>query len=173
MLDLGNLPSRRGNKKAKHGSSKLGIVKLGLPNPPSQQPLVQIYDVDSFVPTEVIPSVPTEVILSKVIAPTLSQPSQRVPMNLIENEDLAWERFQKAMIDEDVAACYDISLKDIEHSGVHELFKVCDFTFALSCHFTLFSSNKLFYFIYLFIYFYFRQCQSSSQHPSRPPRWIR
>ena len=115
---------------------------------------------------------PTEVIPSKV-TPTSSQLSQRVPMNLIENEDLAWERFQKAMTDEDVAACYDMSLKNFEHFGVHDFFKVCDFTFALFCHFTLFSSNKLFYFIYLFIYFYFRQCQSSSQHPSRPPRWIR
>ena len=70
-------------------------------------------------------------------------------MNLIENEDLAWERFQKAMTDEDVAACYDMSLKNFEHFGVHDFFKVCDFTFALSCHFTLFSSNELFY---LFIF---------------------
>ena len=114
---------------------------------------------------------PTEVIPSKV-TPTSSQLSQRVPMNLIENEDLAWERFQKAMTDEDVAACYDMSLKNFEHFGVHDFFKVCDFTFALSSQFTLFSSNELFYSI-LFIYFHFRQCQSSSQHPSRPPRWTR
>ena len=31
-----------------------------------------------------------------------SQPSQQVPSNIIENEDLAWERFQKAVSDEDV-----------------------------------------------------------------------
>ena len=29
------------------------------------------------------------------------------------------------MTDEDVAACYDMSLKDFEHSGVHDLFKIC------------------------------------------------
>ena len=162
MLDLGNLPNRRGNKKVKHRSSKPRVVKLVLPNPPSQQLTVQIYDVDSFMPTKVIPS--------KVIAPTSSQPSQRVPMNLIENEDLAWESFQKAMTDVDMATFYNMSLKDFEHFGVHDLFKVCDFTFSLSCHFTLFLSNKLFY---LFIYFYFSQCQSSSQHPGRPPRWMR
>ena len=66
-------------------------------------------------------------------------------MNLIENEDLAWERFQKPVTDEDVITCYDMSLKEFEHSAVHDLFKVCDFTFALSCHFTFFQSNKSFF----------------------------
>ena len=45
-------------------------------------------------------------------------------MNLLENEDLAWERFEKAVTSEDVAVCYDMSLKEFEHSGVHDLFKV-------------------------------------------------
>ena len=65
-------------------------------------------------------------------------------MNLVENEDLAWEWFQKAMTDEDVAACYDMSLKEFEHSAVHDLFKVCNFAFASSCYFTLFSSKFFF-----------------------------
>jgi len=52
-------------------------------------------------------------------------------MNLIENEDLAWERFEKAVSDEDIAVCYDMSLKDFEHFGVHHLFKVCNFIFYL------------------------------------------
>lgn len=46
-------------------------------------------------------------------------------MNIIENEDLAWECFRKAMSDEDIDVCYDMSLKDFEHSSVHDLFKVC------------------------------------------------
>ena len=58
--------------------------------------------------------------------PVTSRPSQQVPSNIIENEDLAWERFQKAIIDEDINICYDMSLKDFEHSGVHDLFKVND-----------------------------------------------
>ena len=53
-------------------------------------------------------------------------------MNLIENKDLAWERFKKVVSDKDIAACYDMSLKDFEHSGVHDLFKVCNFILALS-----------------------------------------
>ena len=31
-----------------------------------------------------------------------------------------------AITDEDVAACYDMSLKDFEHSSIHDLFKVCE-----------------------------------------------
>ena len=38
-------------------------------------------------------------------------------MNLLENEDLA-------ITGEEVTACYDMSLKEFEHSGVHDLFKV-------------------------------------------------
>ena len=41
------------------------------------------------------------------------------------------------MTDEDVAACYDMSLKDFEHSGVHDLFKIC---------------KLLFFLIYIYIY---------------------
>ena len=41
-----------------------------------------------------------------------------------------------AMTDADVMACYNMSLKDFEHSGVHDLFKVC----------------KLFFFFFLYIY---------------------
>ena len=78
-------------------------------------------------------------------------------MNLVENEDLAWEHFQKAVTDEDMAACYDTSLKEFKHSAVHDLFKVCDLTFASSCHF--FFSHQTNLFIYLFLIF--MQCQSS------------
>ena len=33
------------------------------------------------------------------------------------------------MTNEDVAVCYDMSLKDFKHSGVHDLFKVCELSF--------------------------------------------
>ena len=111
-LDLGNLPSRRG-KKAKPGSSRPETLR---PNLPSSQLSIPIVDVDLFVPIDVTPA--------KTTTPTLSQPPQRVPMNLLENEDLAWERFEKAVTGEDMTACYDMSLKEFEHSGVHDLFKV-------------------------------------------------
>ena len=40
-----------------------------------------------------------------------------------------------AMTDADVMACYNMSLKDFEHSSVHDLFKVC----------------KLFFFLYIYL----------------------
>ena len=69
-------------------------------------------------------------------------------MNLVENEDLAWEHFQKAVTDEDMAACYDTSLKEFKHSAVHDLFKVCDLTFASSCllHFSRLMNFSFFFF---------------------------
>ena len=36
-LDLGNLPNRQGYMKAKHGSSKPGVVKSGLPTAHTSQ----------------------------------------------------------------------------------------------------------------------------------------
>ena len=51
-LDLGNLPSHRGNKKAKHGSSKPSVAKSDLPIPPTSQSSIQIHDVDSSMPYE-------------------------------------------------------------------------------------------------------------------------
>ena len=62
-LDLGN-PSNRRGKKAKHGSSKPGVVK---PSPLTSQPSIQIFDVDSSAPVEITPS--------KTTAPSSSQPS--------------------------------------------------------------------------------------------------
>ena len=129
-LDLGNLPSRRG-KKAKHRPSKAGTIQT---NPPMPPPSDQIFDVDSSTSVDVTPSKTT---------PTYSQPSQRIPMNIIENEDLAWEHFGKAVSSEDIAVCYDMSLKDFEHSSVHDLFKVCILFLFLSRfdYFILLLSN--------------------------------
>ena len=73
--------------------------------------------------------------------PATSQPSAHVPTNIIENENLAWERFQKAVTDEDINVYYDMSLKDFEHSGVHDLFKVKFPTPSLETH-------TFFYFYY-------------------------
>ena len=55
-------------------------------------------------------------------------------MRRFENEDLACERFKKVVTDEDVAACYDMSLKDFEHFGVHDLFKICKLLFFFNIY---------------------------------------
>ena len=77
-------------------------------------------------------------------------------MNPLENEDLAWERFEKAVTSEDMVVCYDMSLKEFEHSGVHDLFKVI--TFTSSCH------SNMYMYIYIFKRIFnhlCRPCQSS------------
>ena len=113
-LDLGSLPSRR-DKRAKHGSSKVTKPIL-----PQSHPSVQTIDVDVSTLMETIPSKTPP----RTTASVSSQPHLKVPLNIIENEDLAWERFGEAVKDEDINVCYDMSLKDFEHSGVHDLFKV-------------------------------------------------
>ncbi|XP_050292478.1 uncharacterized protein LOC126733284 [Quercus robur] len=112
-LDLGSLPSRR-DKRVKHSSSK--VAKPILPQPNLS---VQTIDVDVSPPVEMTSSRTPP----RTTAPTSSQLPSRVSSNIVENEDLAWQRFQEAVKDEDIHACYDMSLKDFEHSGVHDLFK--------------------------------------------------
>ncbi|XP_065615747.1 uncharacterized protein LOC136061650 [Quercus suber] len=53
-------------------------------------------------------------------------------MTLLESEDLAWEKFNQAVTNEDVAICYDMSMKEFEHSTVHDLFKVMPKFMAVS-----------------------------------------
>ena len=127
-LDLGNLPNRRG-KKAKHRSSRPGLLSLVFP---------PLYRLSKFF----MLTRPFPLKSLRPSAPTSSQPSQRIPMNPLENEDLAWERFEQAETGEDVTACYDISLKEFEHSGVHDLFKVITFT----------SSCLMYIYIYIYIF---------------------
>ena len=117
-VDLGNLPSRRREKKPKHKSSK--------PKDVQSTPLVSVTEpVDVQILDDPEPKDSPVHIPSVTKARSSSLPSQQVPQNLIGSEDLAWERFGTAVTDTDVAACYNMSLKDFEHSGVHDLFKVC------------------------------------------------
>ena len=122
-VDLGNLSSRRREKKVKHKSSKPKDVH-STPIPVHEPEDVQILDSE--------PKDSPMQALSIVKAPSLSQPFHRAPQHLIGNEDLAWERFKTAVTDADVSACYNMSLKDFEHSRVHDLFKVCIIFFFLS-----------------------------------------
>ena len=72
-------------------------------------------------------------------APSSSLPSQQVPQNLIGNKDLAWERFRMTVTYVDVAACYNMSLKDLSILAF--------ITFSRFAKFSLSSLN-----IYIYIY---------------------
>ena len=137
---MGNLPNRRG-KKAKHDLSQTIKPKL----PQSQSP-VNIVDVDLSTPAETTPS-KTPPPMTTVSAS--SQPSKHGPSNIIEKEDLACKHFQKFITDEDINTCYDMSLKDFEHSGVHDLFKVCSHIFPSSL-----SKKNIYIYIYVYMYIY-------------------
>ena len=64
-------------------------------------------------------------------------------MNLHENKDLAWKRFQQAVTDEEIAVCYDMSLKEFEHSAVHDLFKVCFYVFVIILSYIILHISRL------------------------------
>ena len=119
---MGDLPSRRGREK-KHKSAKSQDVRSP-PLVPNQGSLVQILTLD-LEPKDL----PSKKVSSIVHAPTSSLPSKEVPQHLLGIEDLAWERFTTAVTDVDVSPCYNMSLKDFEHSGVHDFFKVSFFFF--------------------------------------------
>ena len=130
-VDLRNLPSRRKEKKPKHKSSK--------PKDVESTPLVSISKlVDIQILDDPKPKDSPVHISSVTKARSSFLPSQQVPQNLIGNEDLAWERFGTVVIDADMVVCYNMSLKDFKHSGVHDLFKVC----------------KLFLFFFFLVYIY-------------------
>ena len=65
---MDNLPSHRGHKKAKNGSSKPGVVKASSFVPPTlaKQPSVQILDKEPFN-HEVTPSKPPSVSLMTLL----------------------------------------------------------------------------------------------------------
>ena len=137
-VDLGNLLSRRREKKPKH--------KLSKPKDIQSIPLVSISEpVDVQILDDLEPKDSPAHTSPVTKAQSLSLPSQQVSQNLIGNKDLAWERFGTVVIDADMTACYNMSLNDFEHSGVHDLFKVCKL-FLLSHFFFLF-----FFFGYVYL----------------------
>ena len=104
-MDTGNLPSRRGNKKQKVDlpTKSIAVVVLNYLAPTTKSRA----DTSSTRP-----------------GVNASKPSRIAPMTFLESEDLGWEKFNQAVTDKDVAICYDMSMKEFEHSTVHDLFKV-------------------------------------------------
>ena len=43
-----------------------------------------------------------------------------------------------AVLDEDISACYDMGLKEFEHSSVHDLFKVRPYFILIPVYLTIF-----------------------------------
>ena len=55
--------------------------------------------------------------------PSSSEASNR-PSNLVLDESYAWRTFKGIVTDREVNECYNMSVKELERSGFHDLFKV-------------------------------------------------
>ena len=114
-LDIGSLPSRRGNKKQKVDSPMPSTTPVVVLNPaaPTAKPMVPKIDSSLTRPD------------AKSSNPSLKAPlSNDSPLTLLRSENLAWNKFKQVVRNEDVFVCYDMSIKEFEHSTIHDLFKV-------------------------------------------------
>ena len=120
-MDLDNLPSRRSAKKQKPVKTSIPKVPkftpptVNLDDPPVDVELVQIvHPVQTDLPP---PSVKNS------CKPSPSEPSN-CPSNLVLDENYAWRTFKGIVTDHEVNECYNMSVREFERSGIHDLFKV-------------------------------------------------
>ena len=119
-VDLDDLPRRRGPKKQKSGKTSLPKVPKFIPLTVNlDEPLVDVEPVQTVHPIQSDPP-PSPKASRK---PSSSEPSDH-PSNLVLDESYAWRMFKGIITDREVNECYNMSVKEFEHSGVHDLFKV-------------------------------------------------
>ena len=117
-VDLDDLPSRRGPKKQKPTKTSLPKVpKFVPPTVNLDEPLVDVEPVQTVHPVH---SDPPPKASHK---PSSSETSDR-PSNLVLDEGYAWRTFKGLVTDREVNECYNMSVKEFERSGIHDLFKV-------------------------------------------------
>ena len=133
VVDLDDLPSRRGPKKQK--SSKTSLPKVPKFVPPTvnlDEPLVDVESVQTVHPVQTNPSPPPKASRK----PSSSKPFDR-PSNLVLDEGYAWRTFKGIVTEHEVNECYNMSVKEFERSGIHDLFKV-SLSLVLVCNFFFF-----------------------------------
>ena len=111
-LDMGNLPSRKGNKKQKVDSSMLPTT------------LVMVLDLAASMAKTTTSKVEDSLPCSGADLSDPVGPLNSGPMTLPRSEGLAWDRFKQVVTDKDIAIYYDMFVKEFERSTVHDLFKV-------------------------------------------------
>ena len=121
-VDLDDLPSRQGPKKQKPGKASLRKVsKVTPPTVNLDYPPVDVEPVQIIHPIHTDPPPPSPVKTSR--KPNSSEPSDH-PSNLVLDESYAWRTFKGIVIEHEVNECYNMSVKEFERSGIHDLFKV-------------------------------------------------
>lgn len=86
---------------------------------------------------DMAPAQTTPSVQPKVFPPPAAKPPHRAhPLekskrasNLVLDEVYAWRTSKGLIIDNKVNLCYNMSIKDFEHSAIHDLFKVCIFLY--------------------------------------------
>ena len=105
------------------------------------EPLVDVEPIQTVYPVQSDP--PPQPKASR--KPSSSEASDR-PSNLVLDESYAWRTFKGIITDREVNECYNMSVKEFERSGVHDLFKVglslvlVKFFFFMNRMFNSFSS---------------------------------
>ncbi|XP_050255141.1 uncharacterized protein LOC126701038 [Quercus robur] len=118
-VDLDDLPSRRGPKQQKPGKTSLPKVpKFAPPTVNLDEPLVDVEPVQTIHPIQTDPPPPPKASRK----PSSSEPSNR-PSNLVLDEGYAWRTFKGIVTDREVNECYNMSVKEFERFGIHDLFK--------------------------------------------------
>ena len=121
VVDLDDLPSRRGPKKQKPGKASLPKVpKFTPPTVNLDDPPVDVEPVQTVHPVQIDP---TPLPAKTPHKPHSSEPSER-PSNLVLDESYAWKTFKGIITDNEVNECYNMSVKEFEHFSIHDLFKV-------------------------------------------------
>ena len=122
-VDLDDLPSRRGPKKQKSiKADKASLPKVPKFVPPTvnlDESPVDVEPVQTIHPVQSEPTPQTKT----PHKPPSSEPSNR-PSNLVLDESYAWRTFKGIVTDNEVNRCYNMSVKEFERSGIHDLFKV-------------------------------------------------
>ena len=119
-MDLDDLPSCRGPKKQKPSKTSLPKVpKFTSPTVNLDDPLVDVELVQTIHPVQTDLSLPAKASRK----PSSSEPSDR-PFNLVLDEGYAWRTFKGIVTEREVNECYNMSMKEFELSGIHDLFKV-------------------------------------------------
>ena len=137
-VDLDDLPSRRGPKKQKPvKADKASLPKVPKFVPPTVNLDESLVDVELVQTIHLIQTEPTPP-AKTAHKPPSSEPSDH-PSNLVLDENYAWRTFKGIVTDNEVNECYNMSVKEFEHSGIHDLFKV---SFIRPCVFSVSFQNK-------------------------------
>ncbi|XP_030969724.1 uncharacterized protein LOC115989999 [Quercus lobata] len=127
-VDLDDLPSRRGHKKQKPRTSLPKVPKFVPPTVNLDEPVVDVEPVQTVHP---VPSDPPPA--PKTSHKSGSSESSDRPSNLVLDEGYAWRTFKGIVTDHEVNECYNMSVKEFERSGIHDLFKAMSKFYTATC----------------------------------------